>query len=237
MRPLTVLELRHAELEPPAAYGPALAELARVDTVRVWQEPLPADPAGYDAIVTMGGSMGVGDAHRLPWIADEIAFLRRAVDADVPVWGVCLGSQFLAAALGARVVTGETPEIGVYTVALTPAGRADPVWGGLDVAEFDSVQWHFDTFDLPAGATLLATSAAYPHQLYRYGRSYGVQFHLEAGGALVTRWLGDGSGDALRSIVGDAAIDRFPTNAGTAESFTAPAAAAVMRRWLEQIAE
>jgi GMP synthase-like glutamine amidotransferase len=119
---------------------------------------------------------------------------------DIPVWGVCLGAQLLAAALGARVYEGPTPEVGIHQVLLTDEGAADPLFGALPGA-FDVLQWHADTFELPAGATLLASSPAYPHQAFRYARCYAVQFHLEAPAALAAEWLGI---DAYRQSVLDA---------------------------------
>ncbi|NDZ96528.1 type 1 glutamine amidotransferase [Streptomyces sp. SID6673] len=233
---IRVLELRHAEVETPGAYSTALDELADVETVRAWQEPLPDTMTGFDAIIVMGGPMGVGDADAIPWIASEIAFLRDAVAVGIPVWGVCLGSQLLAAALGADVFRGDVSEIGVREVTLNSDGIADPVWGATPSAAFETVQWHFDTFALPAGATLLAGSALYPNQLFRYGNSYGVQFHLEAGGALIRRWLHGESRNEVEAAIGRAAVDRFADDAANAEALTAPLSAAVMRRWLASVA-
>ncbi|MGC4962186.1 type 1 glutamine amidotransferase [Gordonia sp. DT101] len=233
---IRVLELRHAEVEPPGAYSTALDELADVTTVRVWRECVPDKTAGYDAIIVMGGPMGVGDIDSIPWIASEIALLRHAVADDVPVWAVCLGSQLLAAALGAEVFRGEEPEIGVREVRLNTDGMADQVWKAVPSASFETVQWHFDTFALPDGATLLAGSAAYPNQLFRYGDSYGIQFHLEAGGTLIRRWLQGESRDEVEAAIGTAGVDHFGDDAAAAEAVTAPLSATVMRRWLTQVA-
>lgn len=90
------------------------------------------------------------------------------VRAGVPVFGACLRAQLLAASLGARVYPGPEPEIGLLPVFLTDAGAGDPVFAGLPPSS--SLQWHEDTFDLPSGAALLATSAVYPHQAFRWGR-------------------------------------------------------------------
>ena len=173
MSPLPILELRHIECEPPGSYLPTLEKYGPIHTVRLWEESVPADPADYAAIIVMGGPMGANDGGALPWIDDEIDFLRRAVDAGVGVWGVCLGAQMLAAALGARVYTGPVPEVGVVDVTLTEAGRADPVWGEMGDVAIRALQWHSDTFELPPSATLLARSTAYPNQVFRAGRSYG----------------------------------------------------------------
>jgi GMP synthase-like glutamine amidotransferase len=110
------------------------------------------------------------------------------VRAGRPFWGTCLGAQLLASALGARVYAGPAPEVGVLAVDLTRAGADDPVLGGLP-ASIDTLQWHGDTFDLPEGAVLLASSPAYPHQAFRVGRAaYAAQFHLEVTEAMGEEW-------------------------------------------------
>jgi GMP synthase-like glutamine amidotransferase len=135
--------------------------------------------------------MGVHDADDFPWLTTETAWLTTVVAAGLPVLGVCLGSQLVAAALGAEVTTGETPEIGVGRVALNAAGRADPVLGpegdGLPV-----VHWHGDTFAIPDGAVHLASSDRYRNQAFRYGdRVYGLQFHLEVDDEVAAGWRAD----------------------------------------------
>ncbi len=108
--------------------------------------------------------------------------------AGTPYWGACLGVQLLAASLGARVYAGQAPEVGVLPVTLTAEGRADPVFRSLPES-FPTLQWHGDTFDLPDGATLLASSPAYPNQAFRYGqRAYGVQFHVEVSEPMAAEW-------------------------------------------------
>jgi GMP synthase-like glutamine amidotransferase len=157
-----------------AARG-ARVEIRRMDL----GEPLPA--AGEIAgLVVMGGPMGALDDAQFPHLRAERTLLAEAVDRRSPVLAVCLGAQLLAAALGARVYTGPAPEIGLGVVEVTDAGRRDPVFG--PAGHFLPVlHWHGDTFDLPAGATLLASSQRYPHQAYRVGSAYGLQFHLELG--------------------------------------------------------
>ena len=120
-------------------------------------------------LVVMGGPMGVGDEADHPWLAAERALVRDAVGRGLPVLGVCLGAQQLAAALGAEVKPGPAPEIGPGRVVLTAAGRRDrvfgPEYGGLaDTGEVSCVHWHADTFALPGGAVHLAATAAYPHR-------------------------------------------------------------------------
>jgi GMP synthase-like glutamine amidotransferase len=146
------------------------------------------DLGGLGGVVVMGGPMGVHDEDLHPWLADERRWLADAVDRGLAVLGVCLGSQQLAAALGARVVTGPLPEIGAGSVALSAAGMADPVLGP-DGPVLRVVHWHGDTFGLPEGAVRLAASDHYENQAFRYGeRVYGLQFHLEVDGALARSW-------------------------------------------------
>ncbi|MET4164868.1 MULTISPECIES: type 1 glutamine amidotransferase [Gordonia] len=237
---LRVLEIRHAESEPPGAYGPALYDTTETTTLRIWRESASVDLTCFDAIVVLGGAMGVGDAGRIPWIGDELDLLRRARDRGMPIWGVCLGAQMLAAALGGEVSTADAPELGVHRVILNDAGMADPVWGGAVTAptprEIDTVQWHFDTFTLPPGATLLASSETCVAQLFRVDNCYGVQFHLEAGGELVGDWLSHpDSRSSVVEVLGEPATDRFAADAAATESVTAPMADAVMRRWLHEV--
>jgi GMP synthase-like glutamine amidotransferase len=134
----------------------------------------------------MGGPMGVYDD--LPWLEAERMLLRAAVDAGLPVLGVCLGAQQLAAALGAEVVTGPEPECGMGEVHLTPAALSDPVFGPAPTP-LPCVHWHGDTFSLPEGAVRLAGNHAYENQAFRFGaRAYGLQFHVEVTGSLVAHW-------------------------------------------------
>jgi GMP synthase-like glutamine amidotransferase len=150
-------------------------------------EQLP-DWRGFDAIMAMGGPMSVNDDDTLPWLTAEKRLVREAVQAGRPYWGVCLGVQLLAASLGARVYAGPQPEIGIMPVYLTPEAHDDVVFSGLP-DELLTFQWHGETFDLPDGAVLLATSPAYPNQAFRWGKkAYGVQFHVEISAGLAKQW-------------------------------------------------
>ena len=146
------------------------------------------DWRGFDLIVAMGGPMGAYDEREHPWLVAEKRAIGEAVRAGTPFFGACLGVQLLAGALGARVYPGPVPEVGVLEVELTEEGRADPVVGGLPPV-VRALQWHQDTFDLPAGAVRLMRSALYDNQAFRYGeRAYGVQFHLEVDMSLADEW-------------------------------------------------
>jgi GMP synthase (glutamine-hydrolysing) len=185
---LDVLVLQHIACEPPGVFEDVLLERrATIHRVELDEgEPLPRW-RDFDLIVAMGGPMSANDDAELPWLREEKAMISQAVKAGMPFFGVCLGVQLLAASLGARVYQGETPEVGLLPVEITPDGRADPVFAGLP-DDGVTLQWHGDTFDLPEGAVLLATSPAYPNQAFRFENAYGVQFHLEVSDAMARAW-------------------------------------------------
>jgi len=191
-RPWVVLQ--HVAHEGPGSIALALGA-AGVDVVTTrldLGEPVPEfDDLG--GLVVMGGPMGVHDEHAHPWLAPERELLRRAVERAMPVLGICLGAQQLAAALGADVTTGPDEEVGAGRVELTTAGRLDPVFGpeysGLSGTTVPCFHWHQDTFSLPDGAVHLAATRRYPHQAFRVGSfAYGLQFHVEVDAELAEAW-------------------------------------------------
>lgn len=186
---MRVLVLQHIACEPPGAFEDVLVERgAELVRVELDEGETPPALAGIDAIVAMGGPMSVNDEDEHPWLADEKRLIGDWVRAGKPFFGACLGVQLLAASLGARVYPGSTPEVGVLPVDATDAAASDPVFSGLAWPR-PTFQWHGDTFDLPAGATLLATSPAYPNQAFRFGElAYGVQFHLEVTDDMSDEW-------------------------------------------------
>lgn len=145
--------------------------------------------ADVSGLVVMGGPMNVDQTDRYPGLMAEIDWIRAAIRADLPVLGICLGSQLLAAALEADVYAGEKKEIGWYAVQLTDAALSDPVFSVCRHEE-TVFQWHGCTFDLPDGALRLASSPLYANQAFRFGRAaYGLQFHLETTGEMIEAWL------------------------------------------------
>lgn len=229
---LQVIELRHVECEHPGAFSPALRGMADMTTIRMGHDVLPTLD-GVDAVIVMGGPMGVGDTATIPWIADEVAFLAEAVRRDVPVWGVCLGSQMLAAALGGAVSSGP-PEVGVLDVHLLPAALDDPVWA-YEPSSFPTLQWHGDTFEVPEGATLLASSPAYTSQLFRYGPSYGLQFHIETDAMMARDWVGiEAYRESARATLGPDGDTTLLRDFVAAEPAITARARGLMARWLTE---
>jgi len=184
-----ILILQHIACEPPGAYENVLIERgAAIQRVEIDAgQPLP-DWRSVDAILAMGGPMSVNDDDTLPWLSAEKPWIREAVLAGRPYWGVCLGAQLLAASLGARVYSGAKPEIGIMPVYLTAEAQTDAVFSGTP-AELLTFQWHGETFDLPAGSVLLASSPAYPNQAFRWReKAYGIQFHVEISADMAEQW-------------------------------------------------
>jgi len=143
----------------------------------------------YHGLVVLGGPMNVMDQHRHPHLKTELLAIEAALRQEMPVLGICLGAQLLAAVLGAPVRRHSQQEIGWYDLITTPDGREDAVLGHVgDVAPV--FQWHGCTYDLPAGAVQLARTETCEQQAFRYGQNaYGFQFHLEADAAMIERWL------------------------------------------------
>jgi len=168
--------LQHVPFEGPGAFSTVLTNRGvSLDCYLVPQDGLPKD-AG-ELLIVMGGPMSVNDSDQ--WIAEETAFIRSALQAGIPVIGVCLGSQLMAKALGATVRPGKALEIGMTPVRLTAEAKQDPVFTTLPDS-FDVFEWHGEIFNLPQGCVPLAGSAIAPLQAFRFGaRAYGLLFHLE----------------------------------------------------------
>jgi GMP synthase (glutamine-hydrolysing) len=140
-------------------------------------------------------------------LRDEMALIESALAADKPILGICLGSQLLAATLGAEVRRGEQREIGWYPVRLGEAAKDDRLTRELP-PEFVAVHWHSDVFDLPQGAVALASSDKTPLQAYRYGaKAYGFLFHAEMTREILIALVGEfGEGLKRAGIDGDAMV-------------------------------
>jgi GMP synthase (glutamine-hydrolysing) len=161
---------------------------ARGDTLIEWPiEERGAPPRDAGAVVVLGGHQNVGEESRYPWLEDEYAALRAWVASETPVFGVCLGGQTLAHALGGTVRRLDAQLGGFYETTLTPAGAADPVLGALP-ERFDAFNGNGYAFEPPPGAVRLADGPV--TQAFRVGRSaWGVQFHPELKRYSVEAWF------------------------------------------------
>lgn len=140
----------------------------------------------YEALIVLGGPMSANDP--IPALARELRLIEQALGRNTPLLGVCLGSQLIAKALGARVYRNAELEIGWEPVHLTDAGRADPLFERI-ASPMSVFHWHGETFELPRGAEWLAWSEKCKHQAYRYGSNvYGLQFHPEVDAAMIAEW-------------------------------------------------
>ncbi|RDI42536.1 glutamine amidotransferase-related protein [Aquicella lusitana] len=141
-------------------------------------EKLP-DVSAFDLLILMGGPQSVRKLDQYPYLRDEIALAKNAIQQGKAVLGICLGAQLVGEALGARAEQSPCREVGIYPVHATQEAAADPFFKQLPKA-FDVIHWHNDMPGLPKGSVLLASSAGCPRQAFRYGdRVYGLQFHLE----------------------------------------------------------
>lgn len=186
-----ILVFQHVAAEPLGTLDPLIRKRGhRVKFVNFDRHPDAAPSVDrYRGLVVLGGPMNVEDQDHRAHLKTELKLIERALEQGKPVLGICLGAQLLAHALGAPVRRHDPGEIGWYDLDLTAAGRDDPVIGALGVrpAVF---QWHRYTFDLPHGATHLASTAGCANQAFCYaGNAYGVQFHPEVNQALIERWL------------------------------------------------
>jgi GMP synthase (glutamine-hydrolysing) len=224
-----VLVVQHEEFEGPGTLREALAA-CDLRFLRIFKgDPVPRTLA-EDALVVLGGGMGVYDRDRLPHLNDEIALCAAAVSAGKPVLGICLGSQILAAALGAAVGKAPRKEIGWYGVTLRPEARGDALFDALP-HRFPAFHWHGDAFTLPEGAIALASSALTPLQAFRAGtRAWGIQFHLETDEQVLEAMLSGGDAE-LREAGADAG--RIRARAGEELSQLRERALAVFRRWAD----
>jgi len=236
---MDILVLQHIACEPPAEYGTVLTSRGHtLHPVEVDEgEPLP-DWRDYGAIIAMGGPMGVYEEDAYPWLVAEKQLIGDAVRAGLPYFGACLGVQLLAAALGARVYAGPTPEVGILDVMRTEDGGSDPVASILP-ERFKTLQWHGDTFDLPTGGVSLFSSPMYANQGFRFGEvAYGVQFHLEVDAALADEWSRiPAYKTAAENVLGPGGLDQLLNGVAENADRMLPHARTLIDAWLDHVIE
>lgn len=180
--------IRHVAFEDLGSLEPALVEAGyHAEYIDVPSERLKeiqaADP---DLVVVLGGPIGPYEEKTYPFLLDELQLIERRVRAQRPTLGICLGAQLMARAAGGRVYAGHGKEIGWGPIMLSPAGRASPL---AFLERVFVLHWHGDTFDLPAGTTLLASTQMYQTQAFAIGRrALAVQFHPEVLAERLERW-------------------------------------------------
>lgn len=176
-----ILILQHAASEHAGNIAAALQRANRAYvTVEVFAgQSVPDDLGKFVGLIVMGGPMSVYEHAKYGFIPDELQLITRALDHGKPILGVCLGSQLLAAALGAKVFAGPRKEIGWHNVSKLPSAGGDVLFDALP-DNFMAMHWHGDIFDLPSGAVPLLRSDLTALQAFRYGKNaYGLLCHLE----------------------------------------------------------
>ena len=160
-----------------------------IDFFRQPPEKLPLQETS--GLVVLGGPMNADEVDRYPFLKLDVQWIQEAIEARLPLLGICLGSQLMAKALGAWVYKNPVKEIGWYPIEWLPAASDDPLFAGSGTATL--FQWHGDTFDLPPGAVRLARGSSCQNQAFRWGsNAYALQFHAEMTAAMIDRWLGNG---------------------------------------------
>jgi GMP synthase (glutamine-hydrolysing) len=229
----TVVVIQHVAVEGLGRIAAVLAE-AGIDVERIGpRSPLPQGSGRVaDGVIVLGGPMSAYDGDRHPRLRDEMALLGEALASKTPILGICLGSQLLAATLGARVVPSGSLELGWHEVRLSPEAEHDALFRGIE-SPLMALHWHGDVFELPTGATHLARSYATAQQAFSYGgHAWGLLFHLEAAAADARNWVSAFPHDVLAAKTTAAAV------LGETETHslaTERVAAVVFRRWADLV--
>jgi len=193
MTAASVTILQHIQCETPGIISDCL-QAANIDMrfVRTFEEnPIPLTLDAQAGLIIMGGPMSVYDQSQFPFLRAEQRLIENALKDDKPVLGVCLGSQLLAATLGADVKSGTQKEIGWHPVTLTESAATDSLWKELP-DRFMAYHWHGDVFDLPQDAVSLASSEMTPCQAFRYGvQAYGFLFHMEVTAKIIKNMVAE----------------------------------------------
>ncbi len=199
MKQITVLQ--HLEGEGLGTLEPILSRAGiSIRSIRVFEgEKVPDSLGASGGLIVLGGSYGVYESEKYPFLLDEIRLIESALGENKPILGICLGSQLLASALGTKVYKSGRQEIGWHPVALSEAAKTDVLFGDTE-NRFAAYHWHGDAFDLPAGAVSLASSRLTEHQAFRYGdKFYGILFHPEATTEIISSMTEDFAEEAAEA--------------------------------------
>jgi GMP synthase (glutamine-hydrolysing) len=229
----TVAAIRHVHFEDLGAFESVLA--ASGYHIQYWdagisdlQHPGVAD---CDLLVVLGGPIGVYEADKYPFLTDEIAVIEKRLNFGRPALGICLGAQLFARGLGTRVYAGPAKELGWAPVTLTEAGKHSPL---KSLENVPVLHWHGDTFDLPEGAELLASTAVCRNQAFSYGKSVlAFQFHPEASAKNFERWL-IGHAVEIGKTPG-VSVTKLRSDTAHFAPESAPLGQQCLRDWLKQL--
>ena len=230
----SLIAIRHVPFEDLDSFAAPLA--ARGYSISYREAPVDnlgaPDVAAADLLVVLGGPIGAYEDQLYPFLRAELALIERRLATARPILGICLGAQLMARAAGARVYPGKK-ELGWSGLTLTEAGRRSPL-RFIDAAT-RVLHWHGDTFDLPAGAALLASTERTPHQAFALGgHALGLQFHIEASAQGLERWY---VGHALEiATTAGVSLPALRADAAQCAPRLAPQALAALNEWLDGIA-
>jgi GMP synthase (glutamine-hydrolysing) len=227
----TAVVFRHVGFEDLGSYHDVLLDRGyEIQFLEAGVSPLDTPQArDADLLVVLGGPIGAYEIDRYPFLVEERALIEHRLAARKLVLGVCLGAQLIALAAGARVYPGGVKEIGWAPVRLTPEGERSPL---AAIGDAPVLHWHGDTFDLPYGAVLLASTGTYAHQAFAIGNhALALQFHIEAGAA-IERWL---IGHTLELALAGIDLNRLREETAAHYPRVKIAAAGVLTAWLEHL--
>ncbi len=209
---MRILALQHHDLGSPGRLGSTLRDLGhRIDILRPdLGDSVPTSVDEFHAVIALGGPQNIdehaADPSRWPWLDREIALIRDAHSRAIPVIGICLGHQLIAAALGGEVSRMAAAQIGFHPTALTVAAHTDPIFAGVPWSSHQFCVNGREVTRLPAGAAPLAASPLCKVMAFRAGmRSYGFQFHFECDRPSIDAYLKD-----ERAHAGPSATDHYP---------------------------
>ena len=185
-----------------------------------------------DLVLILGGPISVYEVDRYPFLKDELKLIETLAKKDTPIVGICLGAQALASVLAARVYPGQKKELGWDQLILSEEGKASPL-GLLDGLHI--LNWHGDTFDLPTGATRLASTEITPNQAFSYGPNVlALQFHVELPARDMERWL---IGHTLELANSNVDLGQLRSETARYAPATNEASHALFNQWLDGLSK
>lgn len=203
MTQVRVLTVQHEDDTGPGYIGERIRELGvQLDVLHPYRgDAVPETTEGYDGLLVLGGTPGPFDDTSAGWLPDVRRLIASALVEELPLLGICLGGELLAAVAGGKVdrIVGP-PEIGLHSLQPTEAARTDPLFAGLPAAA-PAVEWHWEEIvELPPGSVALCGSERFPNQAFRVGpAAWGTQFHPEVLTEAATEW-GRGSAADLAAL-------------------------------------